>query len=66
MTVLRHRRQRGQLCRCRHDRQRPEKFLAILAENGYPADWLADTSFEVDSHENVERNFDGSYFYRLR
>lgn len=42
------------------------KFLAILADNGYPADWLADTSFEVDSHENVERNFEGSYFYRLR
>jgi hypothetical protein len=34
-----------------------EKFLATLADNGYPADWLADTSFDVDSHENVQRNF---------
>jgi hypothetical protein len=43
-----------------------EKFLSILSDNGYPDDWLADTSFQVDSHENVERNFEGNYFYRLR
>ena len=43
-----------------------ERFLRILADNGYPAGWLAETSFMVDSHENVERNFEGSYFYRLR
>lgn len=43
-----------------------DKFLLILSDNGYPADWLADTSFEVDSHQNVERNFEGSYFHRLR
>lgn len=42
------------------------KFLSILSDNGYPANWLEDTSFQVDSHENVERNFQGSYFYRLR
>jgi hypothetical protein len=43
-----------------------EQFRSILANNGYPADWLAGISFSVDSHENVERNFEGSYFYRLR
>jgi hypothetical protein len=42
------------------------QLLSILADDGYPADWLAGTSFYVDSHENVERNFEGSYFYRLR
>lgn len=43
-----------------------QQFRTILARNGYPADWLADASFSVDSHENVERNYEGSYFYRLR
>ena len=43
-----------------------QEFLSILARNGYPADWLADTSFCVDSHENVQRNYEGNYFYRLR
>jgi hypothetical protein len=42
------------------------EFLSILSSAGYPADWLVCTSFFVDSHENVERNFEGSYFYRLR
>jgi hypothetical protein len=43
-----------------------ERLLSILSADGYPADWLSQTSFVVDSHENVERNFEGSYFYRLR
>jgi hypothetical protein len=43
-----------------------EEFRSILAGNGYPTDWLAGSSFYVDSHENVERNYEGSYFYRLR
>jgi hypothetical protein len=43
-----------------------QQFRSILAGIGYPADWLAGTSFCVDSHENVERNYEGSYFYRLR
>jgi hypothetical protein len=42
------------------------QFLSILSSAGYPADWLARISFVVDSHENVERNFEGSYFLRLR
>lgn len=43
-----------------------QEFRTILARSGYPGDWLAGTSFYVDSHENVERNYEGSYFYRLR
>jgi hypothetical protein len=43
-----------------------QQFRSILADSGYPADWLAAVSFAVDSHENVQRNFAGSYFYRLR
>jgi hypothetical protein len=43
-----------------------QEFLSILGAGGYPAAWLPDVAFEVDSHENVERNYDGSYFYRLR
>jgi hypothetical protein len=43
-----------------------QEFLSILDAGGYPAAWLPDVAFYVDSHENVERNYDGSYFYRLR
>ncbi|MFE9918189.1 hypothetical protein ACFYPG_23810 [Micromonospora sp. NPDC005553] len=43
-----------------------QEFRTILTRSGYPAEWLAGTSFYVDSHENVERNYKGSYFYRLR
>jgi hypothetical protein len=43
-----------------------EQFRSILTNSSYPADWLAAISFTADSHENVERNFEGSYFYRLR
>ncbi len=43
-----------------------DQFRSLLAAGNYPADWLAAVSFQVDSHENVERNFAGSYFHRLR
>jgi hypothetical protein len=43
-----------------------QEFLSILGAGGYPAAWLPDVAFDIDSHENVERNYDGSYFYRLR
>ncbi|GIF62222.1 hypothetical protein Ais01nite_02570 [Asanoa ishikariensis] len=43
-----------------------EKFRSILAGDGYPTDWLVGISFYVDSHDNVERNYEGNYFYRLR
>jgi hypothetical protein len=42
------------------------EFLSILSEAGYSAERLAEVIFVVDSHENVERNYEGSYFYRLR
>ena len=43
-----------------------QRFRSILASRGYPTDWLAAIAFAVDSHGNVERNFEGSYFYGLR
>jgi hypothetical protein len=43
-----------------------EKYLTILQESKYPADYLEHVSFVVDTHENVLKNFEGSYFYRLR
>jgi hypothetical protein len=42
------------------------KYAALLKDHGYDARWLAETSYFFDSHENVERNYEGSYFYRLR
>jgi hypothetical protein len=43
-----------------------QEFLSILGAGGYPAAWLPPVTFAVDSHENVERIYEGSYFYRLR
>ena len=43
-----------------------QAFLAALTTIGYPPDWLENVVFSSDSHENVERNFEGNYFYRLR
>lgn len=43
-----------------------QQYLTILKNLGYPPDYLNQVKFIVDSHENVERNFEGSYFYRLR
>jgi hypothetical protein len=42
------------------------ELRSILEASGYPPDRLADIAFSVDSRENVERNYEGSYFYRLR
>jgi hypothetical protein len=42
------------------------EFLAILGADGYPPEWLSQVDFLADSHENVERNYEGSYFFRLR
>ncbi|WP_117212179.1 hypothetical protein [Allorhizocola rhizosphaerae] len=47
------------------DRLRQE-FLSRLSASGYPPDWLPDITFGVDSHENVVRDHEGSYLYRLR
>lgn len=41
-------------------------YLCALEDFGYPNDYLDKVSFHIDSHENVVKNFEGSYFYRLR
>ncbi len=43
-----------------------ETYCASLRGFGYPDDWLAGVTFEFDSKENVDANFEGSYFYRMR
>ena len=42
------------------------EFLNALRAQGYPERWLGEVNFEFDSHENVVKKFEGSYFYRLR
>jgi hypothetical protein len=41
-------------------------FARALREIGYPEEHLVLVTFEVDSDERVQREFEGSYFYRLR
>jgi hypothetical protein len=43
-----------------------DEFLRLLEADGYPAEWLSEVDFSSDSHENVVRHYEGSYFYRLR
>lgn len=43
-----------------------QQYLTNLKNLSYPPDYLDQVTFVIDSHENVERNFEGSYFYRLR
>ena len=43
-----------------------QEFLSLLGADGYPAAWLPEITFSVDSYENVQRNYQGSYLYRLR
>lgn len=42
------------------------QFLHLMVELNYPTDHLKEVSFYIDSDENVKKNFEGSYFYRLR
>jgi hypothetical protein len=42
------------------------RFVDIMRDLGYPEDYLSQITFQIDSHENVVANFEGSYFYRLR
>lgn len=42
------------------------KYLHFLTEFNYPIDYLKEVSFVIDSDENVRKNYEGSYFYRLR
>jgi hypothetical protein len=41
-------------------------FVSALRHAGYPEADLALLTFELDSHERVQREFGGSYFSRLR
>ncbi len=43
-----------------------EKYIASLKQHEYPDTWLEQVSFEFDSKENVDLNYEGSYFYRMR
>jgi hypothetical protein len=43
-----------------------DEFLSLIEKAGYPAGWLPDVSFYVDSRDNIDRNYQGSYIYRLR
>jgi len=40
--------------------------LHLLTELNYPIDYLKEVTFYIDSDENVKKNYEGSYFYRLR
>jgi hypothetical protein len=42
------------------------RFMEILRERNYPFDEFPEVLFVFDSHENVEKNYQGSYFSRLR
>ena len=42
------------------------KYLEILKKLNYPSDYLNEVTFEIDSDENVTKNYEGNYFYRLR
>ena len=42
------------------------EYLKILHELNYPFDKFPKVVFTFDSDENVQRNYEGSYFYRLR
>ena len=43
-----------------------DEFVASLRALGYPDRWASEIDFCIDSHENVVRSYEGSYFYRLR
>ena len=43
-----------------------KKYLSCLKEHDYPQEWLERVTFEFDSKENVDRNYEGNYFYRMR
>ena len=41
-------------------------FLEGLRKNNYPFDSFPNVVFEFDSDQNIQENYEGSYFYRLR
>jgi hypothetical protein len=42
------------------------RFTEVVVGLGCPATWLPEIRFVLDSHENIIRNYEGSYIYRLR
>ena len=42
------------------------QYLHFLTKLGYTIDYLKEVTFYIDSEENVKKNYEGSYFYRLR
>lgn len=43
-----------------------DAYLKFLENHGYPFLQFPKVVFEIDSDENVRKNFEGSYFFRLR
>lgn len=41
-------------------------YIKLLKEYNYPFDSFPNVTFEIDSDENVRKNYGGSYFNRLR
>ena len=41
-------------------------FIRALREAGYPEVHILLVTFEADSDERVQRDYEGSYFYRMR
>ena len=41
-------------------------YRSYLREHKYPYDKFPNVTFEIDSDENVRKNYCGSYFFRLR
>ena len=43
-----------------------DEFVQAIRSIGYAEEWLGAINFTFDSHESVVRDYEGSYFYRLR
>lgn len=43
-----------------------EHYLLLLEEYKYPFDKFSNVKFFFDSDENIKKNYEGSYFFRLR
>ena len=43
-----------------------QKYLDSLIQLDYPKNYLSEVSFIIDTDENVQKNYGGSYFGRLR
>lgn len=43
-----------------------KRHIHLMHFNDYPERFLLQVEFVFDSDENVQKNYEGSYFYRLR